>query len=333
MTKKPMDNSTVFNYPQPLSLPGFSKQESFVDKHIVFPPDNIPVSEWYEDFRIRFFDALDNGKKFPVFRSSHGEIGFVTGKMGTPKGSLKAKIRFFLSRIYRIIYFQSFFYSSGVPGHGYETYKQWKLPGLRKKFAIQVKWIADNGVLCMYFADRGAYSISYQKAYLKWLNKQEVYLNRENYGHIYFVYALLNGYDKERVFKNRRMLVVSSDQPTRTPPLIKNLLQLGAISVDFISISPGSSMNDTITVEHTDYDLCIVGAGVGAANIIYQLRELYCPVIDAGFIIDQIAYPDKVKPRIYTVNDRNWETLFPDNNPEWKPVFSDHFAEKVHHKP
>ncbi len=324
-----MDNTTIFNHPQPLSLPGFSRQEMFVDKHIVFPPDNIPVNEWYEHFQARFFDALENGKKFPVFRSSHGEIGFVTGKMGAPKGSFKVKLRFFMSRVYRIAYFQSLFYSSGVPGHGYETYKQWTLPKLRKKFAEAMKWIADNGVLCMYFADRGAYAISYQKAYLTWLNKRGIFLNSENYGHIYFVYALLNGYDKERIFKNRKVLVVSSDQPARTPPLIENLKKMGAISVDFIAISPGSSMNDTIQVPRTDYNLCIVGAGVGAANVLYQLKELNCPVIDAGFIIDQIAYPEKIKPRIYTVNDQNWERIFPDNNPEWKPVFSDRFAEKI----
>lgn len=323
-----MDNSRIFDYPQPLTLPGFLKQETFVDKHIVYPPENIPVHEWYADFKERFFDALDNGKKFPVFRSSHGEIGFVTGKMGAPKGGFRTKLRFFVSRVYRIFYFQSLFYSSGVPGHGYETYKQWTLPRLRKKFAVQMKWIAENGMLCMYFADRGAYTLSHQKAYLKWLNQKGIYLNKHNYGHFYFVYALLNGLDRDKIFSAKKILVVSSDQPARTKPLIDNLLKMGAISVNFMAISPGNSMEDIIQLSHTDYDLCIVGAGVGAANVIYQLRELNCPVIDAGFFIDQIAYPDKVKPRIYTVNDNLWEQYYPNNNPEWRRIFSDRHAVK-----
>jgi hypothetical protein len=181
----------------------------------------------------------------------------------------------------------------------------------------------------MYFADRGAYSISYQKAYLQWLNKNGIYLTNKNYGHHYFVYALLNGKDRDQIFKNRKLLVVSSDQPLRTKPLIDNLLNRGAVSVEFLGISPGNSMEDVLVVPHTNYDLCIVGAGVGAANVIYQLKELNCPIIDAGFIIDQIAYPDKVVPRIYTVNDDNWESVFPDNNPPWRWIFSDKYAEKV----
>ncbi len=324
-----MDNSTIFDHPQVLSLPGFQKQEAFVDAHIVFPPDGILVSDWYEHFKVRFFDALDNHKTFPIFRSSHGEIGFVTGKMGAPKGSFKIKLRFYLSRIYRILYFQSSFYSSGVPGHGYETYKQWRLPQLRKKFAAQMKWISENGVLCMYFADRGAYSISYQKEYLVWLNQHGIVLTNENYGHIYFVYALLNGFERERVFRNKKILVVSSDQPERTPPLIANLKNMGALSVDFLPISPGKSMEDEIHINKVDFDLCIVGAGVGAANVIYQLKDLQCPIVDAGFIIDLIAYPEKTKPRIYTVNDQQWDTVFPDNHPEWLEIFSDKNAEKI----
>ncbi len=324
-----MNNLQLFNFSAELTLPDFQKQEKYVDKHRVFPPENISVEQWYADFKARFFDALENGKKLPIFRSSHGEMSFVTGKIATPKGSLSAKLRFFLSRIYRIFYFQSTFYSSGVPGHGYETYKQWRLPHLRKKFAVQMKWIAENGVLCMYFADRGAYTISHQKAYLHWLNKKGIFLNNTNYGHHYFVYALLNGKDRNKVFSNKKVLVVSSDQPLRTKPLIDNLLKMGAVSVEFLPISPGNSMEDVLVVPHTDFDLCIVGAGVGAANVIYQLKELNCPIIDAGFIIDQIAYTDKVVPRIYTVNDDNWESVFPDNNPPFRWIFSDKYAEKV----
>ncbi|WP_256011180.1 hypothetical protein [Desertivirga xinjiangensis] len=317
-----MDNLRIFDNPQRLSLPGFQKQETYVDKMYVYPPGNLTVDEWYVDFRTRFFDALENGKKFPVFRSSHGEFLFVLGKMEAPQG-FKRKCRFFLSRVYRTLMFQSVFYSSGVPGHGYETYKQWRLPALRKNFAKYLKWIGDNGILCMYFSDRDAYPISYQKSYLAWLNKNGIYLTQENYGHIYFIYALLNGPDRKKIFSNRKLLVISSDQPARTKSLIDNLSKLNTKTVDFISISPGKSMEDKITLNRTDYDLCIIGGGVGAANIINQLQVLNCPVLDAGFIIDFLAYPDKVSPRIYSVNDDYWEKVYPDNDPEWGIQFKD----------
>ncbi len=321
-----MDNSQIFENGHRLTLPDFSIQEKYVDKMIVYPPQGIEVQEWYNNFRLRFFEALDNNKKFPIFRSSHGEFCFVTGQMGSPFG-FKNKIRFYLSRIYRILLFQSSFYSSGVPGHGYETYKQWRLPSLRKKLAKQLKWISENGMLCMYFSDRAAFPISVQKKYIKWLNSNNIFLTNENYGHLYFVYALLNGSDQQRIFTGRRLLVVSSDQPARTQPLLENLKKMGTNVVDFISISPGKSMEDELTFDNNKvYDLCIVGAGVGAANVIYQLRDLSCPIIDAGFIIDKIAYPDKVKSRIYTINDEQWPTVFPNNDPEWGPIFSDKYS-------
>lgn len=320
-----MDNSKIFENGKRLSLPDFSMQERFVDKMIVYPPNGIEVNEWYNNFRSRFFDSLENNKKFPIFRSSHGEFCFVTGKMGSPFG-FKNKIRFYLSRIYRILLFQSSFYSSGVPGHGYETYKQWRLPFLRSKFAKQVKWISENGMLCMYFSDRAAFPVSIQKKYISWLNKNGIYLTNENYGHLYFVYALLNGSDQQRIFSGRRLLVVSSDQPKRTQPLLENLKRMGTNVVDFISISPGNSMEDVLPFNNNAYDICIVGAGVGAANVIYQLKELNCPIIDAGFIIDKIAYPEKVKSRIYTINDSEWSKVFPNNDPEWGPIFSDKYS-------
>jgi hypothetical protein len=315
------NNLYLFNNPKRLSLPDFNKQELYVDKMFVFPPFNITVDEWYSDFRTRFFDALENRKLFPVFRSSHGEFSFVLGKLEVPKG-FKNKVRFFISRIYRILIFQSTFYS-GTPGYGYETYKQWKLPKLRNSFAKQLKWISENGVLCMYFSDRDAYPISYQKSYLKWLNKNNIFLDQKNYGHIYFIYALFNGSDRQRIFSNKRLLVVSSDQKNRTGPLLKNLNKLGIKSIDFCKISRSNSMEDKVLIKSNDYDLCLVGAGVGAANLILQLKGLSCPVIDAGFILDLIAWPDYAAKRIYCVNDASWEQFFPDNKPEWGSKFND----------
>jgi len=58
-----MNNDRLFKYSAELSLPDFQKQEKYVDKHWVFPPENIPVEQWYADFKARLFDALDNRKK------------------------------------------------------------------------------------------------------------------------------------------------------------------------------------------------------------------------------------------------------------------------------
>ncbi|MFX0090966.1 MAG: hypothetical protein ACFFBD_04320 [Candidatus Hodarchaeota archaeon] len=317
-----IDSDLLFKCPQSLKIPNFSKQEAIVNSPSCYPPPNMSVYEWWQDFCDRFFYALDNNIRFPVFRSGHGEFSFVLGQRDKPK-QLKKLFRFSLSRIYRTLYFQSVFYS-GTPKYGYETYKQWHLPALKRDFVKYLKWISINGVLSMYFADRDAYSIGTQKAYIEWLYKNGIELTKKNYSHVYFIYGLFHGPKVERIFNGKKILIVSSDQDERTNCLENNLFKIGANDFRIIPISRNQSLKDKIKVPY-DYnpDLCLIGAGVGASKMIYTMRKLNCPIIDVGYVIDTLAYPEMKKNRIYCVNDEIWEKFFPNNNPPYKEKFSE----------
>jgi len=50
-----------------------------------------------------------------------------------------------------------------------------------------------------------------------------------------------------------------------------------------------------------------VGGGVGAANILYQLRDLSTVCIDAGHVLDCYAHPENVGVRAFTrPDDPQW---------------------------
>lgn len=306
---------------QRLTIPGFARQEALVSSPNCFPPPGMDVNTWWLRFKKNLLTAFDAKKRIAIFRSGHGEFSFALGVRERPK-ELKKLVRYFISRIYRIAYFQSTFYS-GTPKYGYETYKQWHLKKLRNEFAKYVRWISENGILSMYFADKDAFPLSFQRMYLEWLNKNGVILKAGNYSHIYFIYALFHGPEFSDLIKRKKMLVVSSDQPQRTKNLQKMAEQNRLAGIEFISISRNHSLQDDIALLR-DYapDLCLVGAGVGAAKMIYQLRKYTCPIIDVGYVLDTMAFPEMRKQRIYCVHDGIWDEFFPNNDPPYKEQFN-----------
>jgi len=283
------------------------------------------AGDWHDQFVRRFEDALEKHTWLPIYRASHGEFSFVSGRREVPR-SIRERLRYYVSRVYRVLRFQSTFYS-GTPGYGYETYKQWELPRLRRKLAQQIKSITEEGVVCYYFSDRDTFPLTEQQDFANWVVHAGGSLQAHNYGHIYFVYGLFHRDGWEKYFEGKRLLIVSSDQPERTSALKEVLLRLKVKSWRFIPISRSHSMRDTIECP-SDYDpdLCIVGAGVGAANVIWQLRGLSCPCVDAGFVLDTLAFPAVKKQRIYCINDEEWNKCYDAETPKWAPKFLDEYS-------
>jgi hypothetical protein len=305
-----------------IAMPGFARQDGVVARQIVFPPAGMSGAEWYQDFKARFERALDHHEWLPIYRASHGEFVFVSGRREAPALG-KGLARYCVSRVYRVLQFQSTFYS-GTPGYGYETYKQWHLPRLRRELRRQVGMVAREGIVCCYFSDRDTIPIGEQREFSQWVASAGTPLGRDNYGHIYFVYGLFHGENWEKYFSGRKLLFISSDQPDRTAALNKTLRRLEVREWRFIPISRSHSMLDRIKLP-ADFepDLCIVGAGVGAANILEQLRGLSCPCVDAGFVMDTLAFPSFKARRIYCVNDLEWDGYFGAKPPAWAEKFSD----------
>jgi len=52
-------------------------------------------------------------------------------------------------------------------------------------------------------------------------------------------------------------------------------------------------------------DVALVGAGVGAANILDQLKPLQTLCIDAGYVLDCYAEPSRKGSRVFTLSDED----------------------------
>ena len=92
----------------------------------------------------------------------------------------------------------------------------------------------------------------------------------------------------EEFYKNRHILIVSGTDDKSEAKIKTTILQLGAKKVSFLRISRTSSMKEKIDLSKysSNIDLCFVAAGIGAANIICQLKTLNTVVLDIGGYIN-----------------------------------------------
>ena len=310
-----------FDNSQPLEIDGFSRQDEIVPRQIVYPPRGLTAGDWYRRFATRLLDAVDGHRRFPVYRSGHGEFLFCLGRREWPQGSM-ARVRSAASRLVWGVRYLSTFYT-GTPAYGRETYRQWQLPGLRRQVAKYLRYVAENGSLCMYFSDRDTVDHRRQAEYVAWLTDHGVRLHDENYGHVYFIYGICNGPLKYRLFADRRVLVVSSGGKEREDAVRASLRRLGSAEMRWASVSRSHALLDKVSVPAGfDPDICLIGAGIGAARVLFDLQHLECPTIDAGYVIDVLEKPELARERIYCVPDEEWEKTFGLGEPPWTSNFA-----------
>jgi hypothetical protein len=145
----------------------------------------------------------------------------------------------------------------------------------------------------------------YFPAIRRWLHRGGLDLTLDNYVPFYFVYALLRGPAGNFLFDRTRVVVVHSAVGDRRERIVSAITTRGAQSVEWIPISPSRSFEERIDVSHVvgRCDVCIVGAGVGKALVIDQLRPLCVPVIDAGFVFEAWADEARAASRVVMIPD------------------------------
>lgn len=288
-----------------LRIPGFEKsvppgkvrQLSFSNRSSI---------EWFEEFVERATNAI--GRRYlPIFRVSDGEFYFSVGyRLPYPSPGEKPLLHY-LRQIASYIKWNRFnVFWSGTPGYGYENYSTAEWKTLRPHYVECLRTICREGIMAMAlmktpdrFAER------YHRPICEWFETNKVAVIPGNYYPFYFVYGLLNGPSIGRVLQDRRVLVVTSLNPNKEKAISLGLLRAGARDVQFIQISRGKALTDRIDLSGiaVPVDVALVGAGVGAANILVQLRELRTLCIDAGYSLDLIADRTLAGSRDFTLAD------------------------------
>jgi hypothetical protein len=278
---------------------------------------------WY----YQFADVLEGaiGKRFlPLYRMGDGEYELCVGYRFRLRMEGEPLWRYW-SRLVKILGLRFLRWRpwKGLdlnPGKGFNwqsgSYSQAETNQFRYRFTSQVRQIAHEGILSLVFSYRKTqFAQQYFLPMTQWFQKNNIPLHAKNYYPVYYVYALLNGPQRHRFFKGRSILIITHLPTEKKAAIVKSLLREGVKKIQFISISPNRSMYDVIDLEKIErpIDLVLVGAGVGACNILLQLRPLGTLAMDVGYVIECLANPERKKQRTFCwpddERDGNFEPL------------------------
>lgn len=241
--------------------------------------------EWYEEFRAQIEGLVGARRHFPVFRISHGE--FIV--MGGYRDNLRARLRRTASRLLG----KQKAFKSGDPLYGWEEYTEAELTAVKRDLPALVREMASDGILAIALHPENPGFAPFLEPAFEWFESHSIDLNEGNYFPFYFVYVLLCGPDRLGLLSGRRVLVVTGDTHEKREKITGNLRQFGAADVQFVPCHPTKAMLATIDLSAVAgrVDVALVGAGVGAARVLAQLRPLGAVCIDAGYCLSVIADP------------------------------------------
>ena len=292
-----------------LAIPGFDKSGREVPV-AQCSLDSQPCAEWWEKSERRLLAQLGKGY-LPVFRFSDGECYFCLGyRMPPPAPGQVAALHYTRTALSAYVKYQCHTtFWSGQPGYGYESYRGKHWHNLRSSFSEQLRVIAEDGIIAANFCRHAGFEMMdrYIPDIFDWFDREGIRLDQNNYIPFYFIYALLLGPSRHRFLSSRKILVITNLSEGKELRLRRYFEASGASSVNFIGISRSSSMDERIELraEHDGTDLVLIGAGVGAANILTQVKPLNAVSIDAGYVLECYQNPKYKGTRVFTLSDED----------------------------
>jgi len=292
-----------------LRYPHFEKHNEVFDTNDSYGFEEISCPDWYQEMVAKILEAMATQEFFPLYRMADGEYTFALGRR--PQDSLtfwQLSPRQMASRIKQVITGKAGHHRSGSAEYGWETYDKEEKKALRENFINSLQFVAQRGLLCMAL-DNGNTFGPFMPGIVDWLYEHDIPLNRNNFYHVYHVYALLHGPDRFKILSERNILVVTSLTAEKKQGIEKGLHQVGAASVQFMDISANKAMFDQIDLSKIQIpvDIVLVGAGVGSANILLQLAPLNTACLDVGFALTTMGNPGLRWNRPFCVPDDEFD--------------------------
>ena len=276
---------------------GIFKCLSFTDKD---------SREWFYEF-VETLAAAIGRRYLPVYRMGDGEYRFAVGYKYRSRDPGQPLIDYLTHSIWRrmlrvLRWYKNRGINAGGKGYRSGSYSAAELAELKGIWIEHLQTIARQGILSLGFTYR---ETQFYQAYfvpmVKFFKRNGIELNATNYYPVYFVYALLNGPLRSRLYADRNVLVVTSFDDDKRKAIEQTLMEEGVASAQFICISANRSMYDKIDLASVQrpVDLVLVGAGIGSSNILCQLRPLNTLAIDAGYCIECLANPEWKRRRTF----------------------------------
>jgi hypothetical protein len=294
-----------------LSYPEFKKHYQVscaLGFNLAYGFEEINGIDWYTSFRNKIFEARDQKKFLPLYRMGDGEYNFLLGKKIyelLPFHKLTSKQK--LLKI-RQLFLSGGDHKSGTSTDGLESYSKEEIDLSYNKYVNDLRIISKKGILALGL-DSGDFYGKYTPFVLEVFKQRDIILNPANYFHVYHVYALFSSTDGVNLIKDQNVLIMTSLDDFKRQRFTEKLSQDGVKRLDFYSISPSKSMIETIDLYkiEKDIDLILIGAGVGSANIITQLKDTNVPCIDIGTVLGNYLNADRRYDRPFMLTDDQFD--------------------------
>jgi hypothetical protein len=262
-----------------LSFIGYGNADTaYGGKLLAYSPIDIEGPKWFQDFQNKLLCAIDEKKYFPVYRIGDGELYFLFGPRFFRHKSLAVDVARYIINSFKLSL-------SGFKNSWGERYSARETRSLRKLLVESTAHISKCGYLAVYFNQNNLRTLfEYNKTLTRDFVRLNIHLSEDNYVPFHFVCnCFMQGAYKD-IYRNRKILLVSYFTESDKHTITLCLKKYGVLNVEFYTISANQSLKEKINTCKIIVvpDLILVAAGVGAANIIFQLKCYQCPCIDIG---------------------------------------------------
>lgn len=295
-----------------LHYPGFDRvreiSDVLDDRVRVYAFEEMDCRGWYRRFADDVMAAADAHRYLPVYRMGDGEFSFALGAVEEMLPLHRLRPRQAAKRAWKWATGRLGEHRSGSAGYGWEVYSPAERRALLDRYTADLAFVARHGYLALALDESPLYA-RFLPHVLDWFDTRGIHLHAGNYQHVYAMYALLHGPDRDRLLRGRRILVVNHGDDARRAAVSRALVEGGAAGVQWLGISRGKAMLERLDLGGVErpVDLVLVGAGVGAANVVAQLEPLRAPALDVGFALDVLASPELRWTRPFCVADTDME--------------------------
>lgn len=308
-TKETIPLKERLAYSIPLRFPNFDKFYQIGPR----PPvttlsfEDLDCRDWYREMVEQILKAIEDHQFLPVYRMGDGEYRFALGRRAR-KPWHQMSLREIARTAWVHLTGKAGVHRSGSTHYGLEEYTREEIAELHPVFVRCLREVAEKGILALGMHANNIYK-DYIVDILNWFDENEIDVRRENYYHVFSMYVLMHGPDRDRLLKNRRVLVVTGLTDSKREGIETGLANVGVADVQFLPISLKKSLKEKLDLSSVKLpiDVVLVGAGVGSASILCQLAPLQTACLDVGFALSTLANPELRWYRTYCVPDSEFD--------------------------
>lgn len=258
---------------------------------VVLAPKRVDCRQWFHEFTDLVLTKIERNVYFPIIRLTDGDYPFLFG-YDIPELRdvwIKRLRHWGYRRVKKMLGMNKRFVAQAKSGYVSADYSWQEVQQEREAHWQNILFLGHQGILAWHltFGPR-PFQEKWHPAIQRALEKSNFQINESNYYPFYFVYALLSGPRRRELYKNRRILFVTTADEKKKETIECNLRREGVLEIHWADSTPPTSMQGDIDVMPFlgKIDLAFVAKGLPKANVMRKMAKLGVPVIDVGLFAE-----------------------------------------------